>query len=505
MRKEKGVLFILSFILISFMILGSFSLVSAYTTCNSCQSSCEYGAASTPCSYGLINCDRTESCETGSPSAANPSLTPGGVGYKTAGSPSTGCGWGWSECDNVKPNQYCGDGIVNGAESCDAGASNGACPSACSASCTRNSCCAQSCSTASSVTCGGSLDSGNGCSTGCSATGGTYCATGTCISGTCKYVGSTYWTNLANSNKITTSQLGDTVRMVAAGSGFLEGQEVNYSIYKDSVSWFFFHKIAVLSSDLSADTWKVNETGDAIYFKAKTGALENTSTTLSVGSAANAAPVASIILPADGLKGSVNSSISFTQNSSDEDDLLNVSWNFGDGNLTVFNDYSLVTSSALANTQHKYSSGGIYAVTLRVNEMNRSNFDTASRMVYILQPGINVVPVITSPVNRLSYTNWVNFNASQSFVANCTRGPMNSISFSVGDLNCSYLHAPGTKTTGNYNLSVTWSVKESDNSVSTGFPLSGNWEVNYTNVVDSKRYFGSAAKRSAYLTLDYSA
>ena len=111
---------------------------------------------------------------------------------------------------------------------------------------------------------------------------------------------------------------------------------------------------------------------------------------------------------------------------------------------------------------------------------------------------------ITSPVNGLVYTNWVNFNASQSYVANCST-TMTGSDFDAGNLKCKYIHAPGTKIiTGNYNISVTWEVREADNSNSLGFPVSANWASNYSDIVDFTRYFTTAAKRSASLTLDYS-
>ena len=309
------------------------------------------------------------------------------------------------------------------------------------------------------------------------------------------------WTNL-NGNIISNSQLGDTVRMVAGGFGFNLTQQINYTIYKNNSFWFM-RWVTPLSTTLSNDLWITPELANNVYFKAKLNLLENTSNLMNITSTNDAMPIANIINPVNNLKWSVNYSINFTHSSSDEDDLLKLNWNFGDGTNESYYNYSLALTPNLGNTKHNYTDGGIYTVRLTASEMTRTKSDVDSRLVYILKPGINVMPVITSPSSDQNYSGWVNFNASQSFVANCSLSEISNYNFIAGNLYCKYIHAPGAKITTGYNINLTWTVKELDGSVVAGFPISNSWN-NYFYVVDFQRLFISAAKRSAFLSMEYS-
>ncbi len=414
---------------------------------------------------------------------------------------------------------------------------------------------------------------------------------------------SPYWANV-NGGIISKTNIGDTVRMVATGQGFDISNPMNYTVYKN-LGWWFIKWVTPLSATLASSYWQPESLENNVYFVAKQNSIQNTSTSLNITAYDNSMPSVNIISPVDGAFFAVNSSIYFIYDIYDEDDLLQVTWNFGDGtNFTVYNYfYSQVIPLMGQNIPHNYSSGGIYTVALSVKEMNRTQFISTSRTIYVLQPGINILPIITSPNRSQVYTNWVKFNASQSFIVNCSSSITGSAmvgsvfelirdntasgqnlfgcsstdysgcsEFSLANnmllasdviypatckslfvclsgragnisqiynealvvegftflmpgrelkyldnlgtpgvvfddyaaLACKYIHAPGIKTTSGYNLTVTWNVKEQDGSNSAGFPISGKWAENYTDAVEFSRYFGTAAKRSATLVLDYS-
>ena len=134
---------------------------------------------------------------------------------------------------------------------------------------------------------------------------------------------------------------------------------------------------------------------------------------------------------------------------------MEIKWDFDDGNSQNFENYSILDIDS-ADTTHSYTESGVYNVVLKAEEMTRNQEDTASVNVMILAPGINVIPVITEPEQGIGHGHVVDFNANQSYVADCDYDD-SSYDFQVCDLYCDYIHAPGTQTiTGNYDLIMNW-------------------------------------------------
>jgi hypothetical protein len=76
--------------------------------------------------------------------------------------------------------------------------------------------------------------------------------------------------------------------------------------------------------------------------------------------------------------------------------------------------------------------------------MTRNQFHADSVQIYVFKEGVNVVPIITSPQLTDGGGYMIYFNASQSYVVNCSAN-MEQSNFSVGTLDCIYILAPGEK------------------------------------------------------------
>jgi PKD repeat protein len=320
----------------------------------------------------------------------------------------------------------------------------------------------------------------------------------------CTMINMTYWANL-NGQNISSAGINDSVFMMAPGMGF-DGKFINYTIYKrgslttwNPLNWFT-HTILQTSS-LGISDWLVEDTG-SYFFKVKIEGVENESGNLDVAGHINTIPQTSIILSPTTNYAAVNYSINFSHSSSDEDDMLNLFWDFGDGENYTYYNYSFLSYGS-GGAGHSYDAAGIYTVRLTASEKGRNQGATATKTIYVLQPGINAVPVITSPNESQVYENRVGSNASQSFVANCTHGPMAG-AFVVGDLNCSYIHAPGKRSIiENYDLKLNWTIRDNNNGVS--FSRYGTWKNNYTSAVEYWWYFEDEGERTALLIMNYSA
>jgi hypothetical protein len=326
----------------------------------------------------------------------------------------------------------------------------------------------------------------------------------------CLNLNSTYWANLKGEN-ISSSEINDTVLMIAEGTE-LDTKVLNYTIVQRAgSSWnplnWFDHTI-LKTSVIGISDWKIQNDG-TFYFMVMSGGKINFSSDMVVSSSvSDSSPVADIISPSTPYFTSVNYSILFTQSSYDADDLINLVWDFGDGTSAGFSNYSLVLNQGEGNVYHNYSTAGIYHASLTALESGRANPKSSSDYVtiYVLQPNVTVFPVISSPNSSAPYGNWVTFNASKSFVVNCTKGVIANRNFTAGDLNCTYIHAPLQKTiTGNYDMWLNWTVYDPAGRIDREFiPRRANWKTNYSYIVEFPIYFEDSNTRNAILSITYS-
>jgi len=372
--------------------------------------------------------------------------------------------------------------------------------------------CTSSCLLPSAVVCGGSLN--NGCKTGCLGVGmlcpaGSSCSGYACVPN--YLINTTRWSNLINSAAtISTANKGDTVLMVFGGQG-LGGTQINYTIQDESSGiwgsilglfgivkpWDNFQKVsgnAIENISLSTD--------GRYRFIAQVSSttVGNVSNNLTISGSENADPTASISLPNNFARYSTNYPIPFKQNSVDADDLLRITWDFGDSTSAVFNNYAYAINPLAADLTHSYSARGVYSVELTAQEMTRGQTSIDNRTIIILSPGINVIPIISSPKDgEFVGTGKVDFNIAQSFVVNCSTSAISGRDFSTVDglLNCSYLHNPGQiSTSAGRRILVNWSMGD-------GTYKLGNWSESYNSVVVFPKYYASSGEHVARVRLSY--
>ena len=288
--------------------------------------------------------------------------------------------------------------------------------------------------------------------------------------------------------------------------------EVNYMINKTGLA------TAVLSGTTNKGfaVWKANELGNYTFSitkdnwvtRAISGPLNVTNVTN------NALAVIDSIIPVNGKRFSVGQLIWFNQSSSDEDDLLNLLWNFKDGNTKSIDNYSSFENSlnsSFGSIQYNYSVAGNYLVELTAKESEREQEAVKFANIHILQTGVNVVPVITTPTNGEVYISandlYVTFNASQTYVVNCTlcttgcSGERDNGFYSEdGKLNCTYMHTPGTRINSNlldHSLFFNWTTGD-------GVSYSGYWnETNYYGSVEFVHRYANPGRYTASLAVSY--
>jgi hypothetical protein len=202
---------------------------------------------------------------------------------------------------------------------------------------------------------------------------------------------------------------------------------------------------------------------------------------------------------------SVNASTLFRRSVLDEDDLLKITWDFGDGASATFYNYSYYVNSTSSDVRHNYTKSGVYYWTITAEEMGRTNPNKISetRAIYVLQNGINVIPEISSPPRgSVVGTAWTTFNASKTFVANCTTGVMANRNFTTNDslLNCSYLHVPGSRIYQNlsgYYLTFNWNMGD-------GKTIVKNWTAaDYNSSIEFFYKYDSSGTHYITLGVDY--
>lgn len=259
--------------------------------------------------------------------------------------------------------------------------------------------------------------------------------------------------------------------------------------------------------------WKADKEGN-YSFKITLGEalLGSSSEKLVVSDNDDSAPtLAQINFPTDWYRIKIGSLLSLNQISMDSDDLLNIFWWLGNGSYYYEENYSYFEKSSLNNTlgdkEVNYTSSGVYLIELKVQEKDRTLRLVNQTFVAVFKEGVNVIPVVSSPLKGHSIpSDVVLFNASETYVANCSScsgtcsGPRsNGFYTDDGLLNCTYLHAPGSNLGSNLSgcrLNFKWTL---DNEV-----ISGDWsEENYWKVIEFIYRFESSGEHLARLEVSY--
>jgi hypothetical protein len=270
--------------------------------------------------------------------------------------------------------------------------------------------------------------------------------------------------------------------MVIKGTG-LTNKTINYDIRKNL--WWWPWPSTINSEDSNGSVpYEINESG-TYYFKATVEGFQKTSEPLDVAGGDlpledNSLPVAIITAPQlNDLNFLSRKNIDFNQSSYDKDDLLKITWDFGDGTtqtITNYANYPNFAGNTTANVVHNYSSPGRYLVTLTAEETKRGQKDDSEekRYVKVFSEGINVFPVISSPKEgEASGTKIINFNANTSYVLKCSSAACPTVPcIAVEGLNCYYLHSSSSTAPVNYDLFLKWTVIEGTNIIQLA---SGNW------------------------------
>lgn len=377
------------------------------------------------------------------------------------------------------------------------------------------------CDAASDIDCGTTQTRSGSCNgNSCSVTGTKCPLDQTCVNAggwKCMNLNETIWLNLVGSN-ISSAGLGDTVFMMFGGVG-VNNQNISYSINKwtsTSTWWNPFSWNDFAWDSMASVSGKVTQPlvlgsfslDDKIRFNATVvgTVVSGTSSNLTITSVSNSIPNADLTSPTNNAIFANFTLVNFTQASTDEDDLLNITWNFGDGSsLVSYSDYSHYLNSTRADTSHVFNLPGQYTVQLTAKEMTRNQKDNDSVKITILKPGINVVPVITSPLEGQSIgAGVVWFNISQSYIVNCTICSSSctgsrSGGFYTSDnrLNCSYVGLfPGSKVVSPGRVLVNWSMGDGTYKI-------GNWSSDYNSTVVFGHYYSTPGTHVATAGLSY--
>ncbi|MFH1358597.1 MAG: hypothetical protein ABIH37_01785 [archaeon] len=130
----------------------------------------------------------------------------------------------------------------------------------------------------------------------------------------------------------------DLVKLVVTGEGF-EGKTMNFKVYKDIAFWFDA-EVVDITTNLGFATWRAGKKSDETfeagdyYFKVSIEGSEYTSGNLAVADFEdNTPPHVEIINPVMYGIYYLEKSITFLQNTYDEDDEINYVWDLGDGTI----------------------------------------------------------------------------------------------------------------------------------------------------------------------------
>ncbi|MFA5856119.1 MAG: PKD domain-containing protein [Candidatus Pacearchaeota archaeon] len=252
------------------------------------------------------------------------------------------------------------------------------------------------------------------------------------------FLGTAHWANFIDSNEfLNETNIGDSVFLVFDKPG-LQNEEILYEIYKQgTIGWNFFEwfdrKILQMTGR-GYTTWTTNIEGN-FKFKAtviSTGQSLESNILEVMQPANNNPPTVRLINPNDetnytiGLIGDTGD-ITFIHESNDSDDLLNITWNFGDGNITTYTNHAEGAPGwQTGEVTHRFTTPGAKRITIIVTERERGQTAESSILIYIYQSGLSMQTIIDSPSADASGPGIFFVSGNRTFVSNCTRNGASS-------------------------------------------------------------------------------
>jgi hypothetical protein len=251
--------------------------------------------------------------------------------------------------------------------------------------------------------------------------------------------GTAHWATFTNStDTLNLTHIGNSVVLVFNKPG-LQDEMILYEIYKEgSFGWNFFdwfdRKVLQITGR-GFTTWTTDQVGD-FKFKAtiiSTGQSLESNTLEVFQPSINDPPTVILINPRKennftiGLTSNTGE-INFIHESYDNGDLLNITWNFGDGNITTYTDHAQdVPGWQRGEVTHTYTTPGAKKITVTATEEERGQYAEASIIIYIYQVGLSMQTRIDSPDENASGPGIFFVSGNRTFVSNCTRSGATSL------------------------------------------------------------------------------
>jgi len=253
---------------------------------------------------------------------------------------------------------------------------------------------------------------------------------------TAEMVGNVYWadmdgTPLTGSNN--NAEIGDTVLMVLEESGLSEG-ELDFTIEELSWAneWVYDNsnpiKGVVDANGKAVAKWEITQedyaktTQHERYIFHVQGFDSNELEVLDIEN--NSPPLTQIIKPIAesnytiATVGGSTNIIGFNQTSSDEDDDLQIIWDFGDASNSDLLMNCLTFGNC--NTTHTYSNPGTKTIALTAKEMTRAQSARDYSRIYVYKLGYNIFAIIDKPnIQGLVNAGLYDIDGTSSHVAYC--------------------------------------------------------------------------------------
>ncbi|MFA5856118.1 MAG: hypothetical protein WC867_02075 [Candidatus Pacearchaeota archaeon] len=255
-------------------------------------------------------------------------------------------------------------------------------------------------------------------------------------------VGSSHWSDLLDyTTTLSITNIGNTVALIFDKPG-IENEMVNYTIYKEgTLGWnpfnWFDRKIAQISGR-GFTTWRADDTGRFKFIATieSTGQSSESNVLDVLPIYNNVAPTTRIVTPLydenftlkKELPLDKTREISFTHSSRDASDLLNITWDFGDNNITTYIDHADgLPGMQKGNVTHNYKTSGTKVIIITAKEKIRGQLAQDDVRIHVFQEGLGMHVFIDSPPNQSSIgSGSFLISGNRTYVSNCTRNGINS-------------------------------------------------------------------------------